>query len=252
MKNKNSTKWWDGATSTWSSVFQQNLATLASPGAGSTGWTFNVPMPSTGGVFYAQAEAVDGDGQSDVSVAKVNFTVLGTGNPPETSISSPVFKQIFTFPGGVRQSFPITISGTATDPTGTNRGVAKVYIFVKNREHGEYYCGQAGCAGGSGLEPDVPQARGHPGEPGRRQHDVELHLPDLRPPALVFRGGLGAGPERGDRSDTRDGATLLRPGPRGPDVLLDAPETFDRWRDAAVSGRIAVSFRENRPTRRCR
>jgi len=186
VKNKNSTKWWDGATNTWSSVFQQNLATLASPGAGSTGWTFNVPMPSTGGVFYAQAEAVDGDGQSDVSVAKVSFTVLGTGNPPETSISSPVFKQIYYFPGGVRQSFPITISGTATDPTGSNRGVAKVYIFVKNREHGEYYCGSAGCAGGALWSPTYRKLEATLANPGAASTTWTFTFPTYDHPHSYF------------------------------------------------------------------
>ena len=145
IKNRNSTKWWDGATQTWSSVFQQNRATLTNPGGRSTDWTYAVPIPPEGGVYYAQAEAIDADGQHDVSVAQADFTVSSSGNPPETTISSPVFKQVIAFPGGVRQSFPITIEGTATDATGSDRGIEAVYLYVKNREHGEYFCGPGGC-----------------------------------------------------------------------------------------------------------
>jgi outer membrane protein assembly factor BamB len=154
IKDRNSTKWWDAATSTWSSVFQQNVATLSNPGATSTGWTSSFPVPPAGGVYYAQAEAIDADGQHDVSVAQIDFTVSSSGNPPETTIESPVFKQVIAFPGGERQPFPVTISGTATDPTGSNRGIAKVFIYVKNREHGEYYCGAGGCPAQGGEVSD--------------------------------------------------------------------------------------------------
>ncbi len=154
IKDRNSTRWWDGASQTWSTVFQQNEAVLDHQGGTSTGWTYSVPMPPQGGVYFAQAEAIDADGQHDVSVAQVEFTVSSSGNPPETTISSPVFKQVFTFPGGTRQSFPVTIRGTATDATGSNRGVDVVYLYVKNREHGEYFCGAGGCPAQGGEASD--------------------------------------------------------------------------------------------------
>ncbi len=154
IKDRNSTKWWDGASQSWSTVFQQNEATLAAPGAGSTGWTYSVPVPPQGGVYYAQAEAIDADGQHDVSVAQVGFTVSSLGNPPETTITAPVYKQVIAFPGGVRQSFPITITGTASDTTGANRGISTVYLYVKNREHAEYYCGAGGCPAQGGATSD--------------------------------------------------------------------------------------------------
>jgi outer membrane protein assembly factor BamB len=186
VKDRNSTKWWDSSTNSWSTVFQQNLATLASPGAGSTGWMFSLPVPATGGVYYTQAEAVDGDGQSDVSVAKVNYTVSSSGNPPETTITSPVYKQIFYFPDGVRQSFPITITGTASDPTGSNRGVAKVFIFVKNREHAEYYCGSAGCAGGALWSPTYRKLQATLDNPGAASTTWSLTFPTYDHPHSYF------------------------------------------------------------------
>ncbi len=150
IKNKNTNAWWNGATGTWKNIFQQNPATLSNPGGASTNWTYDVPIPSTGGVFFAQAEAVDQDGQHDPTLAQVNFTVSSSGSPPETSITSPVFKQVFHFPGGVRQSFPITVEGTASDPGGSTRGIAAVKVVIKNIEHGEFYCGSSGCAGSGG------------------------------------------------------------------------------------------------------
>jgi len=150
VKNKNTNKWWVASTGTWSNVFEQNLATLSNPGGTSTSWTHAFDVPFSGGVFFAQAEAVDTDGQHDPTVAMTNFTIEGLGNPPETTITTPVFKQVFHFPGGIRQRFLITVSGTATDNGGANPGVQRVNIVIKNIEHGEHYCGSLGCATGNG------------------------------------------------------------------------------------------------------
>ena len=150
IKNKNTNKWWVGSTGTWSSVFEQNLATLSNPSATSTSWNSTFDVPFSGGVFFAQAEAVDTNGQHDPTVAMTNFTVGGLGNPPETTITSPVFKQIFHFPGGVRQRFLITVTGTASDSGGDTPGIERVSVVIKNIEHGEHYCGSLGCANGSG------------------------------------------------------------------------------------------------------
>jgi outer membrane protein assembly factor BamB len=148
VKDQNTGKWWDKATGTWTNVFTQHQANLGAPGSPSTAWSSSFRAPSAGGQFFAQAEAVDTHGQHDPLVASVRFTVTGLGNPPETTITSPFFKQIFDFPGGVRQSFPVTITGTASDTGGAHPGVSKVYVVVKNREHNEWYCGAAGCSGG--------------------------------------------------------------------------------------------------------
>lgn len=150
VKNRNTNKWWDPVSGMWTNVFTQFDGTLTGPGAASTGWQAAFAVPSAGGEFFAQAEAVDSDGQHDPSVASAKFSVTSLGNPPETTVDSPVFKQVFFFPGGVRQSFNITIRGTATDTGGAHPGVQKVIVQVKNREHGEYFCGAPGCAGGSG------------------------------------------------------------------------------------------------------
>jgi hypothetical protein len=140
IKNRSTSKWWDRATSSWTNVFTPNAATLAAPSGGSRRWTFSWPAPADGGDFLVQAEAVDADGQHDTSVASALFTVTALGGAPDTSLASPTNKQILRFPGGVRQEFDVAITGAATDTAGTLVGVKNVFVTVKNREHGDYYC----------------------------------------------------------------------------------------------------------------
>jgi outer membrane protein assembly factor BamB len=140
IKNRATSKWWSQATQTWVNVFTPNPATLGPASGGSRSWTYSWPAPPDGGDFLVQAEAVDGDGQHDTSVASAMFTVTALGGAPETTLSSPTNMQIFRFPGGVRQEFDVPIAGTATDSGGTLVGVRKVFVTIKNREHGDYYC----------------------------------------------------------------------------------------------------------------
>jgi outer membrane protein assembly factor BamB len=154
IKDKNTNRWWNGVTGSWVTAFVQNMAVQANPGAPSTNWQFDFRAPTAGGPFFAQAEAVDLNGQHDSSPALVNFTIASLTNPPETAITSPKNDQIFTFPidssGNVRHvSFPISISGTAADLVGSPAGVQFVWIVIRNIEHDEYYCGPAGCGSAS-------------------------------------------------------------------------------------------------------
>jgi hypothetical protein len=142
--------WWDASTSTWGSAFTPNPAVLATPGKPKTTWSFSFPVPAAGGPVTVQADAVDSDGQTDPQPALVPFSETSLGSPPETVITTPVFKQVFFFPDG-RNSFPITTAGTATDTAGTHPGVKKVQVTVLNIEHAEYYCGPAGCPGLPGV-----------------------------------------------------------------------------------------------------
>jgi hypothetical protein len=149
-------KWWNAATRTWGAVYVGNPAGLGSPGGRSTSWSLSFPVPANGGPGQVVAEAVDADRQHDPSVSVRSFSVSPLGNPPETAISSPLFKQIFFFQrnpdGSVRRvSFPVSITGTASDAAGTRPGVRKVLVAVQNIEHSEYYCGRAGCPGQPGV-----------------------------------------------------------------------------------------------------
>ncbi|HEY0388830.1 MAG TPA: PQQ-binding-like beta-propeller repeat protein [Gaiellales bacterium] len=142
--------WWDASTKTWGPAFTANQATLAAPGAPSTTWSFAFPVPSAGGPVTVQADAVDADGQYDPTPSLIRFTESPLGSPPDTAIGQPVANQVFAFPNG-RQTFPIAISGTAVDTAGTHPGVLKVQVAVLNVEHGEYYCGPAGCPSQPGV-----------------------------------------------------------------------------------------------------
>src|SRR5213078_1038384 len=84
-----------------SNVITLDPAALSAPGARSTNWNIAFPVSANGGPFIVQAEAVDGDGQHDPSVARSDFTVTSLTSPPDTRITSPVNNQLFTFPNGV-------------------------------------------------------------------------------------------------------------------------------------------------------
>jgi outer membrane protein assembly factor BamB len=144
VKDRNTGRWWDPSTSSWTTSFAQFTATLSAPGAASTSWSRSMSVPASGGLYLLQAEAVDGDGQHDPVVPLADFEVDSLTHPPTTTIEDPVQDQVFHFPTeGV--PFTIDISGTATDAQGDHPGVAKVWISIKNLEHNEYYCGSVGC-----------------------------------------------------------------------------------------------------------
>ena len=143
---QNKGEWWDGSRGTWTKVFTQNRATLGSPGSKSTAWRYSFPVPSVGGTFFAQAQAVDAAGQLDAPVATRNFTVDSLGNPPDTTITVPVDKQVFRFEDASnRRPITIDIKGSASDDSGANPGVDSVRVVVRNLEHHEYYCGSPNC-----------------------------------------------------------------------------------------------------------
>lgn len=146
VKDATRNKWWDAATGTWGTQFTTNPATLGSPDSQSTNWQFSVPINPAGGNYTIQAEAVDNEGQHTTPVALTRVSVLSTGNPPDTTISAPKNKQVIHLPDPAT-SIPITVEGTATDSGGSNIGVQNIRVVIQNTEHGEYYCGAAGCPG---------------------------------------------------------------------------------------------------------
>ena len=150
VKDRNSSKWWDATTRTWTKYFAENRATLASPGATSTAWSFQFPAPASGASYLSYADAVDGDGQHSAPVTEVRFVVASSGAPPDTAITAPRRKQVFNLPAPPA-TFAVTAQGTATDSGGATPGIARVTVVITNIEHGEYYCGPAGCPGTPGV-----------------------------------------------------------------------------------------------------
>ncbi len=51
QENGTSGEWWNAATSSWGVAPFRNAATVASPGAASSGWSFNLPVPAAGGNY---------------------------------------------------------------------------------------------------------------------------------------------------------------------------------------------------------
>jgi outer membrane protein assembly factor BamB len=148
VKNTNTAKYWDAGSAAWVSIYTQNEATMTAPGGTASNWSLSFPAPPAGGVFQVQAESEDLDGQHDATVAQSVFSMTSLGAPPDTAITAPTNKKIFTFPGGIRQSFPITVDGTAVDAGGTLPGVRAVKVVILNIDHTEYFCGTPGCGGG--------------------------------------------------------------------------------------------------------
>jgi outer membrane protein assembly factor BamB len=86
--------WWNASTGTWGSGFDFNQATLSSPGASSTNWTFPLPVPVGGGSYQVQVTAVDSDGQADISgyasapgPAHETFTVNYLASAPHLAVT---------------------------------------------------------------------------------------------------------------------------------------------------------------------
>src|SRR5207247_8719145 len=59
VKDRNTGRWWDPSTSSWTGAFTQFAATLSSPGGTSTSWSKSMPVPTSGGLYLLQAEAVE-------------------------------------------------------------------------------------------------------------------------------------------------------------------------------------------------
>jgi hypothetical protein len=149
LKNINTAKWWNAATGTWGRTFEQATAALAGSPT-SRSWTTTIPVPAGGGPFYAQAEAVDTDGQHDPTVPGVDFEIQSLTHPPDTSIDSPADLAVLHFPldgngDPIYEPFEIVASGEALDDGGPHPGVDHIVVTVLNAEHEEYYCGAPGC-----------------------------------------------------------------------------------------------------------
>ncbi|MCU1427901.1 MAG: WD40-like repeat protein [Actinomycetia bacterium] len=145
LKDVNQRRWWNAATHVWTKTFTENDATLATPGATTSNWSWTYAVPFDGGRYVVQATAVDNSGLRDPVPGASHFSIESLGNPATATITSPTSNQTIVFPGGVPQTFNVTISGTATDSGGTTPGVATVWATVENIDHGEWFCGNPTC-----------------------------------------------------------------------------------------------------------
>jgi outer membrane protein assembly factor BamB len=74
-------QWWDAAAGAWVSGPVGNRASLASPGSGSSSWTFGYPVPASGGTYQVTAYTVSASGESSAP-AQSGFTVLPSATSP--------------------------------------------------------------------------------------------------------------------------------------------------------------------------
>jgi outer membrane protein assembly factor BamB len=79
--------WWNGATSSFGGAPTRNAATLATPGATSTSWSYSFPAPAAGGTFTVIAGPVN-TGNVDGKTVTETFTILPSSS--EANITAPV------------------------------------------------------------------------------------------------------------------------------------------------------------------
>jgi len=89
-------QWWSATKKAWEPGPFNNVATLATRGATTTGWTLKVPMPTRGTVVEVRASAVNGGHVADTSAsasqataARIDFTVAPSLTAPTLAISAP-------------------------------------------------------------------------------------------------------------------------------------------------------------------
>ena len=85
IKNVTTNLWWH-SDGTWSSVYQLQNATLGTPGATSTTWSY-VWTPPASGSYSVLVESADAAGNVDMPKPTNAFTVSNT--PPDTTSSRP-------------------------------------------------------------------------------------------------------------------------------------------------------------------
>ncbi len=108
-------EWWNG--STWQSAYTRVTATLASPGAATTSWTYQFNPPEPAGVYAVNAFARD-------AVYNYSFTpyvvfVIPDTVAPTGSISTPA--------SGAVVASPFSVTGAATDDVGVLAAEVAIY-----------------------------------------------------------------------------------------------------------------------------
>jgi tripartite motif-containing protein 71 len=124
--------WWTGAG--WSVTEKRLDATLASPGAPSTTWSYAF-TPQVAGTFAVTATASDATGNADPTPATSTFTVTGSTSDtiaPDGTITSPTAKQVL--PAG-----SVTFRGDASD----NVGVSAAQVSIQDLTSKKWWTGSA-------------------------------------------------------------------------------------------------------------
>lgn len=118
---RNDTQQWLRANGTYGTGLVWIPATVASPGATATGWSFSTTLPVTGG-YFAQVRVDDAAGNQNAAPKPGrSFTAVAAGDAatPTGTITAPAANASVTA--------PVTLSGTAADDT----GVASVKLGIR-------------------------------------------------------------------------------------------------------------------------
>ncbi len=134
LKNRLTGQWWNGAG--WQGGLQWIDASLASPGAASTGFSYSFTGGTAGGSYWLQARSGDAAGNWSPNTG-LRFDLSGGDTiKPTAALTSPGSGEVL--PLG-----PVAVAGTAGDDT----GVTVAQVAVKNRLTGQWWNG-AGWQGG--------------------------------------------------------------------------------------------------------
>jgi sugar lactone lactonase YvrE len=137
-------QFWNGTA--WQVAYTTVTATLATPGATTTTYTYNFNPPQAGGYFYAAAIALDTSYK--YSLTPFTLVTLPDTVAPTAAVTTPVAG---TTTGA------LTITGTATDNVAVNR----VGIAIYRASTGLYWNGTAWQAGFA----TIPATLATPGDP---------------------------------------------------------------------------------------
>ncbi|HLM91667.1 MAG TPA: PQQ-binding-like beta-propeller repeat protein [Thermoplasmata archaeon] len=81
--------WWDGTGQDWVAGPQLNWATIASPGATTSSWSYPFPPARGGGAYVVTVYGVSSSGQSGIHTNLVGFGVLYSISGPHIQASQP-------------------------------------------------------------------------------------------------------------------------------------------------------------------
>ena len=158
IRDDGTNMWWNG--STWVGSQQWLGASVFSPGAPSTGWSYGWASPGPG-AFTAFARSTDTGANVDGSPASRAFTVLPPDTTiPTTTISSPV--------NNSTANPPIATAGTAADDV----GVASVRVAIRDNATLQWWNGSGWGAAGSYVQASLDTPGGtstgwsYPFDPG--------------------------------------------------------------------------------------
>lgn len=128
QENGPSGSWYDAAANSWNSAPVRNEATLANPGAKSSGWNFSLPVPASGGSYEVFATTINSSHIAGRNAAS-SFTVSRSSTEPNMTTSVTYIAPGGTFGAMARGFQPnetVTFSllgGTVATATASTKGI---------------------------------------------------------------------------------------------------------------------------------